>query len=82
MGPTLGGVATHRPKVKPDMKNALLAEAGYQCANPGCERTLVQYHHIREWAVWQTHDAEHMIALSAGCHDEVHRGDLSLDDAT
>jgi len=41
---------------------------------------VVEMHHIREWAVYQTHDAGHMIVLSPTCHAAVSRGSLRLSD--
>jgi hypothetical protein len=64
------------------MRERLVAEAGGKCANPGCAVRLLEIHHIREWAVYQTHDQKYMIALCASCHDAVTRGDLRLDDKT
>jgi hypothetical protein len=62
------------------MKRVLIEQAGEKCANPGCPNRLVELHHIREWHVYQTHDAEHMIALCAACHDSVDRGQLQISD--
>lgn len=73
-------MASHRPSVPHQAKLVLFEEAGRKCANPGCPNRLVELHHIREWHVYQTHDARHMIALCAACHDSVDRGSLHISD--
>ena len=55
-------------------------ESGGICSNPGCANSVVEMHHIREWAVYQTHDEEHMIVLCPTCHAAVSRGSLRLSD--
>jgi hypothetical protein len=62
------------------MKRTLIEQAGGKCANPGCPNRLVELHHIHEWHVYQTHDAEHMIAICAACHDSIDRGQLQISD--
>src|SRR4051794_25788888 len=75
-------VAAPRPSVPAATKRALVREAGGKCANPGCAGARVHLHHIQAWAVYQTHDGEHMIALCPTCHDAAHGGTLRLDDDT
>ncbi|MHB1038681.1 MAG: HNH endonuclease [Pirellulales bacterium] len=72
----------YRPKVPPAIKEALLREVGNQCANPGCPSGFLEFHHIDEWHVYQTHDQAAMIAVCPTCHGQVHRGNLRIDDAT
>lgn len=79
---TKGYMSTRQRKIKPDIKRALLAEAGGKCANPGCTNWRAHIHHIKHWAVYKTHDADHMIAVCPSCHDEIHYGKLGMDDAT
>jgi hypothetical protein len=71
---------THRPAVPAETKRTLLAQAGNKCANPGCSNQLVEIHHIHEWHIYQTHDANHMIAICPSCHDAVDRGSLQISD--
>jgi len=67
--------------IPPKMKERLIKEAGYKCANPGCPVTSrFEIHHINEWAVYQTHDEEHMIALCPTCHSNVNYGQLKITD--
>ena len=64
------------------MKRLLVEQAGNKCANPGCPNRLIELHHIQEWHVYHTHDAEHMIAICPACHDSVDRGLLQISDET
>lgn len=73
-------MAKYRPRVPPKIKLALLQQTSNQCANPGCSNRLLEIHHIKEWAVYQTHDEESMIAICATCHDHVDRGSLTISD--
>lgn len=73
-------MAERRPDVPAPMKRLLVEQAGGKCANPGCPNRLVELHHIREWHIYQTHDADHMIAICAACHDSVDRGSLQISD--
>ncbi len=75
-------MSKHQRKVRPDIKRALLAEAGGKCANPGCSNWRAHIHHIKHWAVYKSHDADHMIAVCPSCHDEIHYGKLGMDDST
>jgi hypothetical protein len=43
-------------------------------------KRLLELHHIREWHVYRAHDADHMIAICASCHDSVGRGELVIGD--
>jgi hypothetical protein len=72
----------HRPEISNTVKKRLCAEAGQKCANPGCPNRRTQVHHIREWAVYQTHDERHMIVVCPTCHDAIHHGTIPIDDAT
>jgi hypothetical protein len=73
---------TYRPAVPAATKRILYGEAGNKCANPGCPHRLVELHHIREWHVYQTHDAKHMIAICPTCHNYAHHGELRIDEHT
>lgn len=75
-------MATHRPSVPESTKRALRDQAGGKCANPGCSATRTHLHHIREWAVYQSHDGRHMVAICPMCHDAVHSGPLTISDKT
>ena len=75
-------MAEHRPEVSKQLKTQLRREAGEKCANPGCSATRTHLHHIREWAVYRTHDGAHMIAVCPTCHDAIHHGQLPISDET
>ncbi len=72
----------HRPNVGAKLKQALIKEAGFKCANPGCPNALVELHHIKEWHVYKRHDQGDMIAICPTCHSHAHHGRLNIDDAT
>lgn len=69
-------------KIKPRLKERLIREAGGKCANPGCHALRTHFHHIKEWASYQTHNAEDMIAVCPNCHDAIHYGKLPINDET
>lgn len=71
-----------RKAIPDNIKKQLIEEAGNKCANPGCPNTLTEFHHIKEWTIYKTHDQKHMIALCPACHDSVSRGKLRIDDET
>lgn len=73
-------MATYRPKVPDADKRRLVEEAGGRCANPGCPAARVHIHHIKEWAVYQSHDPRYMIAVCPNCHDAIHHGALEISD--
>lgn len=73
-------MAQHRPAISNEIKEQLVREAGGKCANPGCPNLRTNFHHIINWAVYQTHDAQHMIAVCPSCHDAIHYGTLLISD--
>ncbi|WP_334045994.1 HNH endonuclease signature motif containing protein [Burkholderia cepacia] len=75
-------MAQHRPDIGKKIKNKLRGEVGNKCANPGCPNTRTHLHHIKEWAVYETHDAKDMIAVCPACHDAIHHGQLPISDET
>lgn len=75
-------MAKYRKHILPNIKEELVKEAGMKCANPGCSNYRTHIHHIKEWAVYGTHDEKHMIAICPTCHDAVHHGELKIDDDT
>lgn len=75
-------MAKLRKGVPKNIKKALIKEVGGKCGNPGCFNYRVHIHHIRQWAVYETHDQTHMIAVCPSCHDTIHHGSLRIDDET
>jgi hypothetical protein len=75
-------MAKKRPDIPHPVKQRLIDGAGGKCANPGCASVRTHIHHIKEWAVYETHDTNHMIAICPTCHDAVHHGPLEIDDET
>ncbi|CRN08023.1 MULTISPECIES: HNH endonuclease signature motif containing protein [unclassified Pseudomonas] len=64
--------------IKKHIKKRLIAEAGNKCANPGCQNSRVEFHHIELWSIVKTHDESHMIAVCPSCHDACHNGLLVI----
>lgn len=75
-------MARQRVAVSNQAKKRLRAQGGGKCANPGCPVARTHMHHIREWAVYETNDEEHMIAVCPTCHDAIHHGELVIADET
>lgn len=75
-------IAAHRTSVPEATKRALREQAGGKCANPGCAASRTHLHHVREWAIYQSHDGRHMIAVCPTCHDAIHNGELRITDET
>lgn len=73
-------MAQRRPTIPIKIRRELVEQAGGKCANPGCPNRLIEFHHIQEWAIYHTHDENHMIALCPSCHDSVDRGKLTISD--
>ncbi|RCW48145.1 HNH endonuclease signature motif containing protein [Halanaerobium sp. ST460_2HS_T2] len=71
-----------RKSVPIKIKRQIIKEAGNKCANPGCNNYRTHLHHIKEWATYETHDKDFMIAICPSCHDAVHYGNLKIDDET
>ena len=69
-----------RKRVPNEIKKHLIKESGNKCANPGCSNFLTEFHHIKEWVIYKTHDQKHMIAICPACHDSVSRGNLRIDE--
>jgi hypothetical protein len=74
--------SNYRPAVRPEVKLRLYREAGNKCANPGCPTQAVEFHHIKEWHVYKTHDEQHMIAICPTCHYYAHHSEMKIDDST
>ena len=71
-----------RKKIKPELKSALVFEAGNKCANPGCPNWRTHFHHIKHWSVYQTDDEKDMIAVCPSCHDAIHHDRIRISDET
>ncbi|MBD2491986.1 HNH endonuclease [Aulosira sp. FACHB-615] len=69
-----------RKDINKKIKNQIIEEAGYKCANPGCPNWRAEIHHIKEWAVFGSNDPSILIALCPSCHDAVHNGKLKIPD--
>lgn len=73
-------MAKHSRHIPKTVKEFLIDESQGKCANPGCNNTRLEIHHIKPWAVYKAHDSKHMIAVCPTCHDACHHGDLIISD--
>ena len=42
----------------------------------------LEFHHIKQWHVYKTHDETEMVAVCPVCHDAIHHGEIKIDDET
>ena len=64
----------NRKKVSDTVRDAVLIEAGYKCANPTCRQILVvDIHHIQEVREGGGNDPDNLLALCPTCHALIHR---------
>lgn len=69
-----------RKKVTVDIKQQVLHETGFQCANPNCRATLtLDIHHLVPVSDTGTNDPANLIALCPNCHSRYHRGPIPLE---
>lgn len=59
-----------RRTIKPLLRDEVLREAGYKCANPTCRNVLtLQLHHMLWVKDGGSNDATNLVALCGHCHD-------------
>ena len=59
------------------IKQAVLTEAGYKCANPTCQTTLaLDHHHIEYVSEDGSNEVSNLLALCPTCHSLHHRGTI------
>lgn len=80
-------------RVIPDsVRSAVLRRDKHSCANPSCgwnrqmlnpddPKTMLELHHIQHHFARGANTLENLITLCNVCHDDVHRGDLTIDPA-
>lgn len=51
-----------------------------QCAMPGCQDDIEHYHHVTPKSKGGSDRPENIVGLCAHCHEELHKGHLSLPD--
>lgn len=73
-------MATEARSIPRKIREGLLHETNGKCANPGCNNSRTEVHHIRQWSIYKTHDSEHMIAVCPTCHDACHNGTFKISD--
>lgn len=70
-------MSTRRRRLPLDIKQIILHESGFQCANPNCRHTLtLDIHHLDSISDGGTNDPQNLIALCPNCHAGFHRGDI------
>lgn len=66
-----------RKKITQDVKQQVLHETGFQCANPNCRTPLtLDIHHLDKVSDGGSDDPENLIALCPNCHARHHRGHI------
>lgn len=69
-------MAIRRP-LKSDVKQLVLHEAGYKCANPVCRHVLtLDVHHLEHVAKGGGDEPENLLALCPNCHSLHHNGQI------
>lgn len=63
---------TEPRNVRPEIRRAVLLEAGYNCVNPVCRVPLVHVHHIDYVDNGGPDTEENLVALCPTCHARVH----------
>ena len=68
-----------RKKMPIDVKQLLLHECGYRCANPACKTILtLDMHHIEPVGERGNDDPSNLLPLCSNCHDLHHRKVITL----
>lgn len=67
---------TEPRNVRPEVRRAVLLEAGYNCVNPVCRIPLIHVHHIDYVENGGPDTEENLIALCPNCHARVHMGNI------
>lgn len=66
-----------RKKVTQDVRQRVLHETGFQCANPNCRATLtLDIHHLVQVSDAGLDDPANLIGLCPNCHARHHRGPI------
>jgi hypothetical protein len=68
-----------RKSLPVDIRNRVLHEAGYKCANPVCRTILTfEIHHLDPLADGGSDSADNLIALCPNCHTLHHKGVIAI----
>lgn len=71
-------MAGKRRAVPLEIKQLVLHESGYKCANPVCRHLItLDIHHLIPVAEDGTDTAENLLPLCPNCHSLHHRGEIS-----
>jgi 5-methylcytosine-specific restriction endonuclease McrA len=70
---------TARTKIPSDIRQLVLHEAGYHCANPNCRTVLtLDIHHIEYVSQEGSNEPSNLLPLCPNCHALHHSGVISL----
>jgi hypothetical protein len=68
-----------RKAVPVDIKQLILHEGGYKCANPACRQVLtLEIHHLEPVSTGGGNVAENLLALCPNCHSLHHAGQIPI----
>ena len=70
-------MSTKRKAISESTKHAVLTEAGYRCAVPGCGQSILDLHHIVQVSEGGGCAASNLLPLCPTCHARHHRGEIS-----
>jgi hypothetical protein len=71
-------MSKRRTAISDQIRQDVLTEAGYKCANPTCQTTLaLDHHHIVHVSESGTNEISNLLALCPTCHSLHHRGTIS-----
>jgi hypothetical protein len=77
---TSSKAGTEANRVKLSVRQLVLHEAGYKCANPYCRYPLtLDVHHLHYVSEGGSGDADNLLPLCPTCHTEHHRGSVPIE---
>ena len=82
MAKKVGGKSStkRRKAIAPEVRRAILHEAGYRCAVPACRTILtIDLHHMVHVTDGGGDSADNLLALCRNCHGLHHIGEISQD---
>lgn len=72
-------MGTRHKKIPLDIKQHVLHESGFFCANPSCRQILtLDIHHLQSVAEDGSNDPQNLIALCPNCHAAHHKSIIPL----
>ena len=72
--------AKSRRKIPVDVRQLVLHEAGYRCANPVCRTPLtIEVHHLDPVSTGGSDTADNLLPLCPNCHTSHHAGHIPIE---